>query len=155
MKNYKLQQGVTLLELMIVAAVIGVIAAIAYPAYVDYVRDARRVEAYNGLMETAQKLERCFSVFGAYNNVGCDVINNGNANLLALPWLAAGTNAGEFVTQEGNYIIRFNTGIAPTATTFDLQAVPQGDQVNDACGTLTLDEVGQKGQTAGTVAECW
>jgi type IV pilus assembly protein PilE len=155
MHSKKSERGVTLLELVIVVAVIGIIASIAYPSYLDYVREARRVEAYNGLMETAQKLERCFSVFGSYNNVACDVIDNGNANRLSLAWLTPGANAGEFLSQEGNYVIRFNTGIAPTATTFDLQAVPQGEQANDSCGTLTMDEVGQKGQTAGTIAECW
>lgn len=166
MRRRKSERGITLLELVIVVAVIGIIASIAYPSYIDYVRDARRVEAHNGLMETAAQLERCFSVFGTYGNVACGVIDNANANLLDLNWLTAGANAGEFVTQEGHYAIRFNPACDPTddcdgagpllaGTQFILQAIPQGDQVNDTCGTLTLSHIGQKGQTAGTVADCW
>lgn len=65
-KNIK---GFTLIELMIVVAIIGVIAAIAYPSYQEHVRKTRRVEMQTTLQDIAGNIQKYkianFKVTGA------------------------------------------------------------------------------------------
>jgi type IV pilus assembly protein PilE len=52
--------GFSLIELMIVLAVIGIIAAFAFPAYTDYVRSAKITEATSTLADMRVKMEQYF-----------------------------------------------------------------------------------------------
>lgn len=54
----KKQYGFTLVELMIVVAVLGILAAIAYPAYQRYIIEARRADAIANLMDLQAQQER-------------------------------------------------------------------------------------------------
>lgn len=141
MKN----RGFTLIEIVIVVAIIGLLAAIAIPSYQNQIRKTRRSDGHAALTNIAQRLERCYTVNGAYNvAAGCDVLS------------AANTLATGFTTSpEGNYSI----SIANTATTYTLTATPAGVQARagDAgCGNLSLNHQGQRGATGSEgVAGCW
>ncbi|TVP55394.1 MAG: prepilin-type N-terminal cleavage/methylation domain-containing protein, partial [Halomonadaceae bacterium] len=69
LKGYR-QQGFTLIELMIVVAIIGVIAAIAYPSYQRNIENTRRTAAQADMMELAQTLERRYTANYSYLDGG-------------------------------------------------------------------------------------
>lgn len=64
------QQGFTLIEVMIVVAIIGILAAIAIPSYRDYVTRGRVIEATGGLGDARNKMEQFFQDNRAYPD-GC------------------------------------------------------------------------------------
>lgn len=130
-------QGFTLIELMIVVAIIGILAAIAYPSYQSYVEKTRRGQAQADLLELVQLLERRYSNGFDYRKA------DGSA-----PDLPFDVSPRE--DNPGAYDLSFSGNV--TANSFTLQAVPRSIQSGDACGTMTIDEQGNR--TAGTT-DCW
>jgi type IV pilus assembly protein PilE len=132
------ERGITLLELMIVIAIVGILAAIAFPSYNTQVEKTRRADGKSAVLGAAQALERCRTQFGAYNNGACPDFN---------PAVASG---------EGFYAVSLPV---ITATTFTVTATAQGAQLNDDdCRTMSIDHLGaQTATTSGGAAsaECW
>ncbi|MFQ6310059.1 type IV pilin protein [Lysobacter capsici] len=130
-------RGFTLIELMVVVAIIGILVGIAVPAYQDSVRKSRRGQAKADLAEVAQAMERFYTVNNTY--VGAD---------LAIIAMTQSPKVGD-----ARYTISFSG--ATTASTFVLRAQPTGGQVGDKCGTLTLSNTGAKTPDRATMPECW
>ncbi len=130
-------RGFTLVELMIVVAIVGILAAVAYPSYRGFVMRSNRSDAQTVLLRMAQNMERRFTVTNSY--VGATI---GAGDAATDAW-------GSATSPEGFYTLSF--AAVPTATAYTLQATAIGNQAQDtACGTMTLDEAGVK-----TPAACW
>ena len=141
-RSRRMAHGFTLIELMIVVAIIGIIAAIAYPSYQEYVRSAKRTDAETVLMELAHFMERYYTANGRY------VESNGDEP--DLPFSQAPKDSAAKA-----YDISL-VADSTSATAYVLQAVPTGSMSGDKCGTLTLSNTGAKGQDAGaSLAQCW
>ena len=130
MKQRKIgsNKGFTLIELMIVVAIIGILAAIALPAYQDSVRKGKRADGKASLTALANTLERCYTQYGSYNHASCSITSP--------------QNSGE------DY---YSITVTRAANTFSLSAAGQNGQQNDTgCTPLTLTQTNAKGP-----AGCW
>jgi type IV pilus assembly protein PilE len=134
-------KGFTLIELMIVVAVIGILSAIAFPSYQEYVQRTRRSVAAGCLGELSQGMERIFTTSLTYKPGG----------VATLPAAACVTETSNF------YTITLNAA-ATTTSTYLIEAAPVNSQTSDTkCATLSINEKGEKGEsgTATSVADCW
>jgi type IV pilus assembly protein PilE len=136
-------RGFTLIEVMIVVAMVAILAAVALPSYQSSVRKARRADARSALVTTAQLMER-YATENAASGYS-------TATLSATPGPTVVTKPA---SDNGYYQLSLAN---LTATTFTLSAAPQGGQAVDQCATFTLDERGVRGVTNTTLsaADCW
>lgn len=129
-------KGFTLIEVLIVIAIVGILAAIAMPSYSSYITNARRIDAQVGLRDAAQIMERCRTQEYTYD--GCE------------------TNAPKD-TPNNYYTIAYSD---ITATTFTLTATPvagKSQSKDTTCTKLTLDQTGAIGAKpdATNPKDCW
>lgn len=126
-------RGFTLIEILIVIAIIGIVITIGYPSLTEYVKKGRRTEVAGLLSEQAQILERYYSKNNVYTN-------------------ATGLSGGnDYYT------------IVPTLTdqTFLLTATRKtgSAMATDKCGNFTLTNTGVRGMANAasglTTKDCW
>lgn len=145
----KLQSAFTLVELLIVIAIIGILASIAYPSYQDSVRKSRRSDAKGALMGFANAMERHFTARNSYCDAGGGAGTGTNTcfagpvetnvNDSGIPIVFSTTSPVDGTTAYYNLTI-----VTATATTYNLRATPTGAQVGD--GLLEINQTESKGR---------
>ena len=121
--------GFSLIEVMVVVAIIGIIATIALPAYQEYVIKSRREAGKSCLMQAAQQAERFYTT---------------NLTYAGLP----GAFACDSSTAPFYAVTSANAG----AKTYTLSAAPQGSHADAKCGTLSVNQAGAR---SPATAGCW
>jgi type IV pilus assembly protein PilE len=155
----RIQQGFTLIELMVVVAIIGILASVAYPSYIDQVRKGNRVEGKAALMRASQSMERFFTARGRYPSV---------AEFPQIYGLAAGTPvfSNPDTVAAGKYQITYAVTVpAPGgvgALEYQLTALVLAGAVptvsaDPLCGNILLDSNGRKAVSTGATNRetCW
>ncbi len=132
--------GFTLMEVMIVVAIVAILSTIAYGSYQQQIVKSRRSAGAACLQERAQYMERYYTTYLTYDGDPAPDISQCDSEV------------------SPHYQVSFVTG-STGAKTFTLQAVPQGMQAtkDTLCGTLTINQRGVRGEsgTASSADECW
>jgi len=128
--------GFTLIELMIVIAILSIIVAVGYPSYQEHVKKSRRAEGMGQLLELADRMERAYSDRGTYPTDISEVY--------------VATTAG------GLYSLSI---VSANNISFIVSATPTSvkNQDDDKCNTFILSSLGEKSVSGGSLAtdRCW
>ncbi|MGB5742646.1 MAG: type IV pilin protein [Sedimenticolaceae bacterium] len=137
----KRQKGLTLIELMVVVAVLALLSAVAYPLYPNQVQKSRRADAKTALQTIALAQERFFTINGEYA---------GNLSTLQVsPDIQGGAS------DEGYYTITLTLAGADNEQ-FTVTAAAGGPQAADTdCAQFTINHQGVKTATDGGSTNCW
>lgn len=127
--------GMTLIELILVVAIITVLASIAYPSYQQHVLKAHRIAALSDLTKVQLELERNFH--GSYVSAAQAVLPGGVCHFCSLDQK------------------QFELSVSSALTSYTITATAKGSQSKDECvgsrySELTLNSIGQH-----TPSNCW
>ncbi|MBZ9612541.1 type IV pilin protein [Rheinheimera maricola] len=128
-------RGFSLIELMIVLAVLGILLVISYPSYQQHVLRSYRAEASASLLQLANAQEQYRADHGVYSN---DFTMLGHAAL----------------SPSGRYALTIS--LSNSLQAFEIKAEALGlQQADTACTYFSLNQFGQRSAASVDPAECW
>jgi type IV pilus assembly protein PilE len=149
--NMHENKGFTLIEMLIVMAVLVILAALAYPNYRDSIVRTRRVEGETALIDTMQKEELFRARHHRYAAFSREEAPPPDAGIR--PW------SGQSAAASAYEIDGVACAGESIADCIQLRARPGTDRVDTRfrdplCGALTLDSHGRQG-AEGDELRCW
>ena len=140
------EKGFTLIEVMIVAAIVGILAGIAYPSYKAYIARASRAELRALMLDIAQKQERYYS-------------SNNTYLAISAPTATAPTGWINFSGGTTMAARKYDVSVALSGggTGYTITGAPSNGYSDTTCGTYTLTQTNARGNSGNSrpSAECW
>ena len=145
------QKGFTLIELMIVIAIIGILASIAIPAYSSYVKKAKYVEVINSTAAVKTAVEVCYMKNSSLTPCDDNTTGNGSSSSGSVTEARSGAMGGTHVsTMDVVYVNTAHITIAVTGAasvggaTYHLKGVPSSGSIQWALDktSSSCDEAG-------------
>ena len=139
------QRGLTLIELMVVVAVLAILATIVIPTYDRYVTAARRSDGRAAITDIALAQERYLSVYQQYTQDWDELWNKA---ALAKEIKKVGSTV---YSPKQHYSL----AVTATTTTFSITATRDPSGADAECASMTLTSAGAKTGTGTQSAKCW
>ena len=147
------QSGFTLIELMIVVAIIGILAAVAYPAYTDSIAKGKRGEARAALMNLLQQEERYLTQMNTYETFAAGT----PGTLPFKAYSSADSTQARSSHLLGARLCQAVGGVTPTKQDcIEVFAEPQTGVFSDPWITsMAIDTQGRRTCTGTQTDRCW
>lgn len=142
-QNRVTQRGFTLLELMVVVAIVGILAAVAYPSYRSQIIRSKRADAMAALDTAASALEK-YRANRSFSYGGASLAGGGGVVVFNNRVPADAPESQKYYDLQ----LEFNGAVVAVlpagATNYTIRAVPTAGQTQEDDGALTLDNAGRK-----------